>query len=144
MTEIAGLVVAAVNVLAGLAATLAWRRSDAPAWTWLLVRAGQLGATLLAGLAIVLLVSGYDAASGLLYLYLLLPVAVSIVAEQLRIAAAQTVLDANDLEDAQAVGGLPQAEQHLVVLAIVRREIGILAIAAFVIAFLALRATATA
>ena len=64
----------------------------------------------------------------------MLPVAVGFVAEQLRLASAQTVLDARDLEDAQAVGALPEAEQRSVVAAILRRELGVMAAAALVIA----------
>jgi hypothetical protein len=69
---------------------------------------------------------------------------VSFVAEQLRITATQAVLDARGLEDAQAVGELDEAGQRSVVLAIVRREMGVMAAAALVIAFLAARAWGTA
>jgi hypothetical protein len=61
-------------------------------------------------------------------------------AEQFRVLAAQTVLDARGLEDAEAVGRLPEREQRSVVLQIVRRELGVMALAAAVTAFLALRA----
>ena len=57
----------------------------------------------------------------------------SFVAEQLRIAAAETVLAARGHESARAVGRLPEAEQRSVVLAIVRRELGVMALAALVI-----------
>jgi hypothetical protein len=70
-------------------------------------------------------------------------VAVSFVAEQLRLTAAHTVLDDRDLEDAQAVGRLDEAGQRSVVLAIVRREMGTMAAAALVVAFLALRGWGT-
>ena len=39
----------------------------------------------------------------------LLPIVVSLIAEQLKISAATQILDARGLEDAQAVGGLPAA-----------------------------------
>ncbi len=137
--DITATIVAAINLAAALLGAWAWRRNEPNRAFWILARAGQLGATALAALAVVLLLSGYDASTGLLYLYLLLPIVVSIIAEQLRIASAQTVLDVNDLEDAQAVGLLPEAEQQAVVMAIVRREIGVMALGALVIAFLALR-----
>ena len=84
-------------------------------------------------------------ADDLLYLYLLLPVAVSIIAEQLRLASAQTVLDQRELEDAQAVGRAARGASR-------RRSCGrscaarpaSMTIAAFVIAFLALRVLGTA
>ena len=69
---------------------------------------------------------------------------VSIIAEQLRLASAQTVLDQRDLEDAQAVAALPEEEQMTIVRAIMRREAGVMTIAALVIAFLALRVLGTA
>ena len=50
------------------------------------------------------------------------------------------MLENRDLPDAQAVGALPESEQRSVVLAVVRREIGVMALAALVVAFLALRA----
>ena len=58
--------------------------------------------------------------------------------------AAETVLDDAGLENAQAVGELDEADQRSVVLAIVRREMGVMAAGAFVVAFLALRAWGTA
>jgi hypothetical protein len=89
-------------------------------------------------------VTGFAPADSLFWLYALLPLAVGFVAEQFRLAAAQTVLDSRDLEDAQAVGRLDERGQRSVVLAIVRREIGVMALAALVVAFLALRAYGTA
>jgi hypothetical protein len=74
------------------------------------------------------------------YVYGLLPLAVSFVAEQLRIASAETVLAARGLESAQDMRPLPEADQRSIVLAIVRRELGVMALAAVVILGLALRA----
>ena len=82
----------------------------------------------------------FKPANGLYWLYALLPVAIGFVAEQLRIASAEQVLENRELPDAQAVGELPESEQQSIVLAVVRREIGIMALAALIVAFLALRA----
>lgn len=142
--DITATIVAAINLAAGVVGAWMWRREAPGRGFWVIARAGQSSATAMAGLAAVMLVSGYDPPSGLLWLYMLLPIAVSIIAEQLRIASAQAVLDANGLEDAQAVGGLPEEDQRLVVLAIMRREMGVMALAALVIAFLALRVLGTA
>ena len=87
-----------------------------------------------------LFAAGYDPRDDLYWLYALLPVAIGLIAEQLRVASAEQVLEHRELPDAQAVGALPEAEQRSVVLAIVRREIGVMALAALVVAFLALRA----
>ena len=80
----------------------------------------------------------------LFYLYALLPLAIAFVAEQLRVASAQTILDQHGLEGAAAVGSLPAPEQAALVTAIVRREIGVMACSALVVVFLALRAAGTA
>ncbi len=58
---------------------------------------------------------GTPPANELFYLYALLPLAIGFVAEQLRVASAQTILDQRDLADAQAVGGLPEDEQQEIV-----------------------------
>ncbi|MGZ4200621.1 MAG: hypothetical protein ACXVRH_01025 [Thermoleophilaceae bacterium] len=137
------LLCAALNVLAGgVGAWLWWRVLPATAF-WPLARAGQVAAIALAVVAGVAAAAGGSPSSDLFWLYAVLPVAVSFVAEQLRIASAQTVLDARGLEDARAMGALPAGEQHSVVLAIVRRELGVMTAAAIVMAFLALRAAAT-
>jgi hypothetical protein len=107
---------------------------------WPLLRAGQILAALQALLAGVLFAIGFEPRDGLFWLYALLPVAIGVIAEQLRIASAEQVLENRDLPDAQAVGALPESEQRSVVLAVVRREIGVMALAALVVALLALRA----
>jgi len=130
----------AVNGVAAAFAGLRWwqvRPSDA---VWPLLRAGQIVAGLQALLAGVLFASGYDPRDGLYWLYALLPVAIGVIAEQLRIASAEQVLEQRELPNAQAVGTLSEAEQRSVVLAVVRREIGVMALAALVVTFLALRA----
>jgi hypothetical protein len=146
MTETAhviALCVAIVNGCAGVVAAVLWWRVEPRPYAWWLIRAGQAAAVAQALAAGVLAASGMKPADGLYWLYALLPVAVGFVAEQLRIASAQTVLDARDLADAQAVGRLPEDEQRSVVLQIVRRELGVMAAAALVVAFLALRAAGT-
>jgi hypothetical protein len=147
MAHVAGVVALATAVANLVAGALgAWRWwTVAPSRTfWVLCRAGQALAVAQALVAGVLAVLGFEPADGLYWLYALLPVAVSFVGEQLRVTAAQAVLDDRGLEDAQAVGRLDPAGQRSVVLAIVRREMGTMAAAAFVIAFLALRAWGTA
>jgi hypothetical protein len=140
----AALVVAALNALAALFGAWRWW-TVAPSRTfWVLARAGQAAAIALAVVAGVGAVTGFHPADGLFWLYALLPVAVGFVAEQLRAASAQTVLDARGLDDARAVGRLDEAGQRSVVLAILRRELGVMALAAVVVAFLALRAYGTA
>jgi hypothetical protein len=140
----AALAVAALNVVAGLFGAWRWWTVRPSRAFWVLARAGQAGAIGLAVVAGVLALSAYEPADGLFWLYALLPVAIAFVAEQFRVTSAETVLEARGLEDAAAVGRLDDPGQRSVVLAILRRELGIVALAAGVIAFLALRAYGTA
>ncbi|HYF27864.1 MAG TPA: hypothetical protein VD931_19130 [Baekduia sp.] len=135
--------VAAVNLVAGAAGAWLWWQVEDRRWIWPLLRAGQAAAAVQAVVAGVAAATGFDPADGLYWLYALLPVAVSFVAEQLRIAAAEQVLEQRGLPDAQAVGRLDAAGQRSVVVAILRRELGVLTAAALVIAFLALRVPPT-
>ena len=140
IAEIAAYAAFAVNGAAAALAGLRWwqvRPSDA---VWPLLRAGQALAVLQAVLAGVLALTGFQPGDRLYWLYALLPVAVGFVAEQLRLVSAEQVLENRGLPDAQAVGALPEAEQRSIVLAIMRREIGVMALAAFVVTFLSLRA----
>ena len=140
VAEIAAWAVLVANTVAGGYAGWRWwqvRPSDA---VWPLLRAGQAIAGLQALVAGVLYAAGYEPEDGLYWLYALLPIAIGLIAEQLRIISAEQVLENRGLENAQAVGALPEAEQRSVVLSIVRREIGVVALAAGVVAFLALRA----
>jgi hypothetical protein len=151
MTEavVAGsIAVAALNAMAGLLGGWLWYDGDpgeaGARIFWLLLRAGQ-GSVLVLAIAVgSLAVAGKYSSDQLFYLYALLPLAVGVIAEQLRVASAQTVLDQRDLADAQAVGALPEREQLLVVREIVRREVGVMALSALVVVFLALRAAGTA
>ncbi len=141
--------VAALNAAPGALGAWLWRRGAhgderAVGAFWIALRMGQ-GAALTLAIAVgSLAAAGKSASEGLFYLYALLPLAVAFVAEQLRIAAAQTILDQSGLADAAAVGKLPEGEQRLLVGTIVRREIGVMATSALVVVFLALRAASTA
>ncbi len=151
------LVLATLNGASGLLGACIWywgppaarvsegRSTGGPARVfWVMLRIGQ-GAALLFALAVGLLAAaGRYSSEHLFYLYALLPLAVAFVAEQLRVASAQTILDQSGLENAAAVGDLPESEQEALVAMIVRREIGVMALSALVVVFLALRAASTA
>jgi hypothetical protein len=143
------LVVAALNGIAGLLGALIWYRGDpgahGPARAfWVSLRVGQGSALTLAIAVGSLAAAGRQPRESLFYLYALLPLAVSFVAEQLRATSAQTILDQHGLENAQAVGTLPEGEQQTLVATVLRREMGVMALSALVVVFLALRATGTA
>jgi hypothetical protein len=144
VAALVALVVAALNAVAGLFGAWRWWTVAPSRAFWVLARTGQAAAIALAVVAGVGAVTGFEPADGLFWLYALLPVVVGFVAEQFRAASAQTVLDARDLENAEAVGRLDEAGQRSVVLAILRRELGVMALSAMVVAFLALRAYGTA
>jgi hypothetical protein len=141
---VAALVVAGLNAVSGLLGGWSWYREQPSRAFWILLRIGQISALLFAAGAGALAAAGRNSSDGLFYLYALLPLAVGFVAEQLRIASAQTILDQRGLADAQAVGELPEPHQQRLVTAIVRREIGVMALSALVVVFLALRAAETA
>jgi hypothetical protein len=139
--SIFGIVVAAAFAVVAVLGWWFWRRSQSSAVFWRGLRAAQVLYLVYLIIAAVRFFSGERPRDDLYWLYALLPLAVSFIAEQLRIASAQTVLDARGLEDAQAVGRLPADDQRDVVRAILRREMGAMAVAAAVIAGLMLRAS---
>jgi len=134
-----GAALLAANLAAGLYGAWAWLRwSNAPGF-WPLLRAGQVLVAAQALLGGGLVIAGREPPD-LHLVYGLTPLLVAFLAEQLKLLSAQAELDHAGLEDAQAVGRLPAAEQHLLVAAIVRREIGVMAASALVVSVLAARA----
>jgi hypothetical protein len=119
-----------------------WYRVRQSALFWRLLRTTQVAVVVQAALGGVLLLLGHKQSS-LHIIYGLLPLLVSFIAEQLRIASAQTVLDSRGFDSSAAVGKLPEEEQRLVVVAIVQRELGVMVLAAIVMFVLIGRAAMT-
>ena len=136
-----GIAMVAVNLAAALVGAYQWWRAPHARPFWPLLRGGQALTVLAAADGLILVIAGHDLPE-LHLVYGLTPIGVSFLAEQLRLAAADTVLQSRDLEDAQAMRGLPESEQHAIVHQIVRRELGVMAVSAFVVAVLGLRAGA--
>jgi hypothetical protein len=134
-----GVGMVAVNLAAGALGGWQWRRGAPGTLFWRLLRAGQALTVLAAADGLILVAVGENLPE-LHLVYGLVPIAVSFLAEQLRLASADSVLAARDLEDAQGMRGLPEAEQHAIVAAILRREQGVMAASAVVVAVLGLRA----
>ncbi len=134
-----GIAVVVVNALAGGLGAWAWWRDSYSRAFWPLLRGGQALVALAALDGLVLMALGHDLPE-LHLVYGLTPLAVSFLAEQLRLASADSVLQARGLEDSKAVAGLPEADQRAVVQAIVRREMGVMAASALVVVVLGLRA----
>jgi hypothetical protein len=139
---IIGILAVALIGGAGIWGAWCWYRVRQSRLFWRLLRAGQAMIVLDMALGGVLILMGKKA-SELHLIYGLLPLAVSFVAEQLRIAAAQMVLDARGFQSSAEVAALPADEQRLVVVRIVQRELGVMVLAALVILILLVRAAGT-
>src|SRR5215212_7105981 len=133
----AGLLLIVLNAAAGLLGGIAWYRNQASIPFWYLLRAAQASVFAQALLGGLLVVTNHEPEEGLHYLYGILPLVVSFIAEGARADAAQREVGEIDYE------ALPQADQESLALAIVRREMGIMAVSCGVIFFLALRAAGT-
>ncbi len=140
---VVGVAALVFNAAAGLWGAWRWWRVKSSAGFWPLLRIGQALVVLSVVLGGVVALTGHKPSS-LHVIYGVLPLLVSLIAEQLRIASAQMVLDARGFSSAADVGRLPEDEQQLVALAIVQREMGVMAIAALVVVVLLARAAGTA
>ena len=134
-----GVALVAVNLAAGALGALRWSRAEASRAFWPLLRTGQALVVAQAALGGVLLALGEELPR-LHLVYGLLPLGVSFVAEQLRIASADSVLHGRGLRSSREVAALPEPEQREIVLEIVRREMGVMAASALVVVVLGLRA----
>ncbi len=134
---VVGCALIALNLAAGAVGGVTWLRGRPSIPFWYLLRAAQVSVFLQALLGALLLFTGHKAHEELHYLYGLLPLFVSFLAEGARAGAAQRELGDLDFES------LPGEEQQSLALAIVRREMGIMAVSCWVIFFLALRAATT-
>ncbi len=136
---VVGVAALALSAAAGLWGSWCWWRVRPSQLFWRLLRGAQ-GVVVLEAL-----IGGIELAAGkkvssLHLIYGLLPIGISFMAEQLRISAAQMILDKRGFENAQAVGQLPEDEQRAIVLSVVRREIGVMALSAIVATILIARA----
>ena len=134
-----GVAMVLVNAAAGAMGLWEWRRGRPSTRFWRVLRAGQALAVLAALDGLILLATGADLPE-LHLVYGLTPLGVSFLAEQLRLASADSVLEARGLEDAQAMRALSDGEQQAIVTAIVLRETAIMAASALVVTVLGLRA----
>jgi hypothetical protein len=133
---VVGVGVLATNLAAGAVGGIAWLRREPSVPFWYLLRAGQAAVVLQVLLGAVLLLLGNEA-DDLHYIYGVLPLVISLLAEAIRAGAAERELEGVDFD------ALPKDRQHRFALAIVRRETGIMAVSALVVFGLALRAAGT-
>ncbi|MBA3865114.1 MAG: hypothetical protein H0X42_02010 [Solirubrobacterales bacterium] len=132
-----GCFVILLNLAGGAIGGLAWFRDRPSIPFWYVLRAAQISVFIQAALGGLLLVTNHKAAENLHYLYGILPLVISFIAEGARTGAAQRELGDLDFE------GLSAETQESLALQIVRREMGIMAVSCGVIFFLALRAATT-
>jgi hypothetical protein len=137
---VVGVALITVNLAAGMYGAWAWWQWRAAPGFWPLLRAGQVLVAVQAVIGAVLSLTDHDLPP-LHLVYGLTPLAVSFFAEQLRLIAAQTELDRRRLEGRAAIEALPEAQRRELVRAIVRREIGVMAASALVVALLGVRAS---
>lgn len=134
---VVGCALIGLNLAAFAFGGIAWLRDRPSVPFWYLLRAAQVAVFLQALLGGLLVVSGHEPDDNLHYLYGILPLVVSFLAEGARAGAAQRELGDVDFES------LPADDQQSLALAMVRREMGIMAVSCGVIFFLALRAAGT-
>jgi hypothetical protein len=133
-----GVALIALNLAAFAVGGVAWLRRLPSVPFWYLLRAAQVAVFLQALLGGLLVFTGHEAAEDMHYVYGILPLVVSFIAEGARAGAAQRELGDLDFES------LPAGDQQSLALAIVRREMGVMVLSCAVIVLLAWRAAATA
>ena len=134
-----GVALIAVNAVAGLYGAYAWWQDRPAPGFWPLLRAGQALVMIEAVDGAILLLIGKELPE-LHLIYGLLPIGVSFFAEQLRLTTAENVLAQRGLEGRADVERLSAPEQRELVRVIVRRETGVMAASAVVVALLGVRA----
>jgi ABC-type phosphate transport system auxiliary subunit len=134
---VCGVALIAANLLAAAWGGVSWLRGRASIAFWYLLRAAQVSVFIQVTLGALLVVTGHEAADGLHYVYGVLPLPVSLLAEAARTGAAEREIGELVFEE------LPADRQRSIALAIVRREMGIMTVSCIVIFFLALRAAGT-
>jgi heme A synthase len=132
-----GMLVILLNLAAGAIGGWAWFKVRPSVPFWYLLRFAQVVVFIQAALGGLLLVTGHSAKEDLHYLYGILPLVISFIAEGARLGAAQRELGELDIES------FPPEAQESIAMQIVRREMGIMAVSCVVIFFLAVRAATT-
>jgi hypothetical protein len=133
---VTGIALLAANLVAGIWGGAAWLRRQPALGFWYALRVAQAAVVVQVLLGLGLVFAGREA-SDLHYLYGALPLLVSLLAEGARAGSAQQELGELDFR------ALAEERQQAIALAIVRREMGIMAVSCLVIFGLALRAAGT-
>jgi hypothetical protein len=131
-----GVAVVVVNLAAGLLGAYRWHRDEYSPTFWVLLRSGQALVVIEVLQGAVLLLMGEELPR-LHLIYGLVPLGVAFIAEQLKLTSAQTILDQRGVASARE---LAPDDAEDVALDILRREMGVMAASAVVVAALGLRA----
>jgi hypothetical protein len=131
---VAGVSVLVLNLAAAVVGGASWWRDRPSVNFWYLLRVAQVSVMIQILLGGVLVFTGHEASNNLHYLYGLLPLPVSLIAEGARAGAAQQEIGDLDID------ALDENQQRTLAMAIFRRETGIMTMSCIVIFLLALRA----
>lgn len=131
---VVGVTVLASNLIAGAWGAWCWYDRRPSVAFWYILRIAQIAVVVQVALGGVLLLEGHENIEGIHYVYGVLPIVVTLLAEGARITASEHEMEGLDFD------ALPAERQRAVALAITRRETGIMAVSALVILGLALRA----
>jgi hypothetical protein len=123
------------NAVAAAWGGVAWLRKVPSTLFWPLLRIAQVSVLVEVAFGGVLWASGHKPPDNLHYLYGISPLVVALVAEGMRVGAAQRELD--DVDDIEA---LERREQVLLARRIVMREIAVMTIGTLLVVTLLLRA----
>ena len=134
---VVGCAVILLNLVAFAIGGVAWFRDRPSIPFWYLLRLAQASVFLQVTLGGLLVFTNHKPAESIHYLYGILPLLVSFLAEGARTGAAGRELGETDFESLDA------DTQQSIALQIVRREMGIMAVSCGVILFLGLRAATT-
>ncbi len=137
MHLVIGTTLAATNLGAGIWGGWAWYRDRPTVGFWYLLRVAQTSVVVQVMVGGILVVGDHVAPDDLHYLYGVLPIMVSLLAEGARGGVAEHELEGLDFH------ALPRSRQAAIAAVIARRETGIMAVSALVVFGLAVRAALT-
>jgi hypothetical protein len=134
--DVLAFVALGANAVAAVWGGVAWVRKVPATSFWPVLRVAQATVALEVIAGVVLWLSGVDPPDSLHYVYGISPLVVALVAEGMRVGAAQREIE----EVPGSVDDLPRREQVLLARRIVLREIGVMTIGALLVTTLMLRA----
>lgn len=132
------IVVIGLNLVAGLWGCLAWLYRRATTNFWYILRLAQASVVAQVTLGAIIFIADHEPSDKLHLVYGVLPLVVMLVGEGLRVGVAARIVGDRDIHK------LDSAKQQEIAMQIVRREMGIMAVACLLIVALSVRAAMTA